>query len=322
MRYRMLLLALVGLLVAAFAACHHGGAGLSDPDKAVIRAVADDAVKMVTAGKTDWVPGYVDLYYAENAEFLMPGAPAVEGREAIKAAFASLPITSLKFEIQDIEGRGDLAYVRGAYELTLAPPGAAAPVVDKGKYIEIWKKQTDGSWKSIRDIFNSDLPPAGMTIPAGVPKPDARPEVKRLASLIGSWRGEEDFKASPMGPGGKGTFTMDCQWFSGGFQVVCRSDGTTPAGPMQGLAVYGYDAEAKMYTAYGADNTGFGGLGKGSIQDKTWTYSFDFKVGGKPMKARSTIVEVSPTEVTLKDEFSAGGGPWALLGEGKATKVK
>jgi hypothetical protein len=142
-----------------------------------------------------------------------------------------------------------------------------------------------------------------------------------LGSLIGSWKGEEEFKPSPMGPGGKGAFTMDCQWFSGGFQVICRTEGTMPSGPMQGLAVYGYDAEAKTYTAYGMDNTGFGGLGKGSVRDKTWTYSFDFKAGGKPMRARSTVVEVSPTEVALKDEFSAGG-PWTLLGEGKATKVK
>jgi len=52
---------------------------------------------------------------------------------------------------------------------------------------------------------------------------------------------------------------MDCQCFSGGFQVVCRSDGTTPAGPMQGLAVYGYDAEAKMYTATERNNTGSAG---------------------------------------------------------------
>jgi ketosteroid isomerase-like protein len=72
------------------------------------------------------------------------------------AAFASLPITSLKFEIQDIEGRGDLAYVRGAYELTLAPPGAAAPSWT-GKHRDL--EEADGrQLKSIRDIFSSDLP--------------------------------------------------------------------------------------------------------------------------------------------------------------------
>jgi ketosteroid isomerase-like protein len=33
-------------------------------------------------------------------------------------------------------------------------------MVDKGKYVEIWKKQPDGSWKCAVDMFNSDLPAA------------------------------------------------------------------------------------------------------------------------------------------------------------------
>ena len=31
------------------------------------------------------------------------------------------------------------------------------PIEDKGKYIEIWRKQKDGKWKCTADIFNSDL---------------------------------------------------------------------------------------------------------------------------------------------------------------------
>jgi len=32
------------------------------------------------------------------------------------------------------------------------------PGKDRGKYLEIFRKQTDGTWKCIRDIWNSDLP--------------------------------------------------------------------------------------------------------------------------------------------------------------------
>ena len=35
------------------------------------------------------------------------------------------------------------------------------PIEDKGKYIEIWRKQKDGKWKCIADIFNSDIPFGG-----------------------------------------------------------------------------------------------------------------------------------------------------------------
>jgi len=32
------------------------------------------------------------------------------------------------------------------------------PVTDRGKLVEVWKKQADGKWKTVADIFNSDLP--------------------------------------------------------------------------------------------------------------------------------------------------------------------
>jgi ketosteroid isomerase-like protein len=54
----------------------------------------------------------------------------------------------------EVEGLGDTAIEIG--ELTLY--GAEAQVLDKGKYMVIWKRQ-DGKWKLHRDIFNSSMPP-------------------------------------------------------------------------------------------------------------------------------------------------------------------
>jgi ketosteroid isomerase-like protein len=58
--------------------------------------------------------------------------------------------------IDEIDGRADLAYVRGSYSMTLHPQGAPAPVDDVGKYLEIRMHQADGSWLLAVDIFNSD----------------------------------------------------------------------------------------------------------------------------------------------------------------------
>ena len=80
---------------------------------------------------------------------------------------SSFPMSNVRFSIDEVEGAGDLAYARGTYEMDVAVPGAPAPVHDKGKFIEIWKKQSDGSWKVARDIFNSDLP---MESPADTTK--------------------------------------------------------------------------------------------------------------------------------------------------------
>jgi hypothetical protein len=40
--------------------------------------------------------------------------------------------------------------------MTLSPDGAPGPIDDAGKFIEIRKKQPDGSWPMAADIFNSD----------------------------------------------------------------------------------------------------------------------------------------------------------------------
>jgi len=47
--------------------------------------------------------------------------------------------------------------VTGTYELSETDANGK-PMVDKGKYLEIWKKQADGSWKCVADMFNTDLP--------------------------------------------------------------------------------------------------------------------------------------------------------------------
>jgi ketosteroid isomerase-like protein len=33
-----------------------------------------------------------------------------------------------------------------------------SPIMDRGKYVAVWKKQADGSWKVAAESFNSDLP--------------------------------------------------------------------------------------------------------------------------------------------------------------------
>jgi ketosteroid isomerase-like protein len=41
------------------------------------------------------------------------------------------------------------------------PSGKAAS--DHGKYVTVWKKQSDGTWKVLLDVFNTDVPLAGAS---------------------------------------------------------------------------------------------------------------------------------------------------------------
>lgn len=42
--------------------------------------------------------------------------------------------------------------------MTFQPKGAPKPIHDVGKDLTVWERQTDGTWKMVRDINNTDLP--------------------------------------------------------------------------------------------------------------------------------------------------------------------
>jgi len=297
-------------------------AGLSDQDKAAIHKVADDAIRIAIGPNADW-GAYVNLYYAEGAKVLMPGMPVLEGREAIKAAFAAMgTIQDMKFNSLSLEGRGDLACERGTYSETFIPPGMSAPIADTGKGITIWRKQADGTWKATDDIWNSDVPPAGLVLPTGAAKPDAGPELKRLGWLVGTWKLEGESKGSPFLPAGKFAAAFDGQWFNGGSQLLCLYNISFPNGPAQELSVYGYDSEAKSYWNFDMDSTGMSSFGKVVIQDSGWTHVWDYKIGGKLVKIRLVLYDMTPNGCAMKNDYSLAGGPWIPLAEAKATRVK
>lgn len=153
------------------------------------------------------------------------------------------------------------------------------------------------------------------------PPPQPGPEHKALGYFSGKWKSEGEMKAGPLGPGGKTSSSDNCEWFAGNFQVVCRGDMTTPSGPMSGLGVMAYSAADKAYTYYGIDSMGTSELAKGQKKGNTWTFTAASNVGGQSFQSRYTIVETSPTAYTFKWEYSKDKKTWAVLIEGKATKV-
>jgi ketosteroid isomerase-like protein len=62
----------------------------------------------------------------------------------------------------DISREGDFAYTLYAYQMGM-PGSDGKPVMDQGKDMAVWKKQSNGQWKIEADTFNSDLPAVGKT---------------------------------------------------------------------------------------------------------------------------------------------------------------
>ena len=146
-------------LLLLTSACHQQTpADTRSADEQAIREL--DAQWSKTAGAND-LDGTVS-YYSDDAFLLPPNAPMASDKQGIRASWASLlgPNVSVSWQVSKIEvaRSGDLAYVVGVYVLTMKDP-QGQPVTDRGKLIEVWKKQADGKWKAVADTYNSDLPP-------------------------------------------------------------------------------------------------------------------------------------------------------------------
>jgi ketosteroid isomerase-like protein len=126
-------------------------------DEATIKELDTQWSKVATAGDVD---GAVS-YYSDDASVLPPNAPIANTKPAIRAAWAALltPDVTVSWQITKVEvaRSGDLGYAMGTYVVALKNV-AGNPVVERGKLVEVWKKQADGKWKVTADIFNSDAP--------------------------------------------------------------------------------------------------------------------------------------------------------------------
>ena len=108
------------------------------------------------AGKKD--AALVASYYTEDAIVYPPGQPAVVGREAAQKVWAGLlsdPTFSLSWKTVHAGVSGDLGYTTGTYQSSFKGPDGKM-VAEVGKYVTVWKKQKDGSWKAVHDIWNAD----------------------------------------------------------------------------------------------------------------------------------------------------------------------
>jgi uncharacterized protein (TIGR02246 family) len=123
---------------------------------------ADAAWSKAAAAKD--VEAYLS-FFAEDALVLPPNAPMLTGKESMRKGLSeemANPGFALSWQASKAEASrgGDLAYSIGTYQVTMKD-AKGKPVTDRGKYMTVWKKQPDGTWKGLVDMANSDLPAPG-----------------------------------------------------------------------------------------------------------------------------------------------------------------
>ncbi len=129
------------------------------PERYVQHALADD-----------WA-AVAQLYHPEALQ-LMPDAPSVEGRAAIRAALArqlgaegGVRLTAFSIAIAEAELLGDTVHVRAHYRLAVAPLGAARTVQQEGPHLNLLCRDRGGTWRIWRQLVGRPHPLAGPGAP-------------------------------------------------------------------------------------------------------------------------------------------------------------
>jgi len=95
--------------------------------------------------------------YAKEGAVMPAGTEPIRGTEAIAkfwgAALAS-GVAAVELKTLEVYGRGATATEVGEYALR----DKAGKMLDRGKYIVVWKHDASG-WKLLRDMFSTNLPP-------------------------------------------------------------------------------------------------------------------------------------------------------------------
>lgn len=133
----------------------------SAEEMAAARTAIDAANAVVVAALNEGDVAKLLTNYTDDAILMLPNSPAMRGHAGmepgIKAMMETVTFSDVKIATEDVMISGDIAVETGSNEMTLTPKGGK-PMVDKGKYITVWKRQADGSWKIVRDASNSNLP--------------------------------------------------------------------------------------------------------------------------------------------------------------------
>jgi ketosteroid isomerase-like protein len=116
-------------------------------------------------------------FFTDDALSLPSYSPEIKGKDAIveeqKKDFASNKYNAFTTNTTDVYGSGDLIYEIGTYAVNFTMANAPNPIDDHGKYVNIWQKQGDGSWKIKVQTWNSDMNPMMMNQAGAKSKEDS-----------------------------------------------------------------------------------------------------------------------------------------------------
>ena len=98
--------------------------------------------------------------YDVNAHLLAPSASPIVGRDDIRAfwqAGIDAGVADISLEADELNHNDGIAYETGAYSFRMDAAGEAR-VIERGHYVLVYRRQSDGSWQRTVEIFSPGGP--------------------------------------------------------------------------------------------------------------------------------------------------------------------
>ena len=155
MRYSIFVFSIIAVMSFTFFACTS-----QQMDVAKVRTAIEEADAKFVEAFNQGDAAAVAALYTDDATLLPPNNKMIQGKDGVQEFWNGAMQMGVKvaaLTTVDVSGSGNLAYEIGKYSLTIQPEGQEA-TKDEGKYIIVWKRDVDGSWKLHADIWNSSMP--------------------------------------------------------------------------------------------------------------------------------------------------------------------
>jgi len=131
-----------------------------EADIAAIKLLLDEWVQLYNAGDFDKL---MSIFYDENSVLMSPNVTIRKGKEAILLGYQKA--SQLDDEhvdssvVEDVRVSEDLAVARGIDTGTSTPRSGGKPVNFNLKWLIVFERQSDGTWKCIYEIWNDNPVP-------------------------------------------------------------------------------------------------------------------------------------------------------------------
>ena len=148
------------LCVMLLAGCASGTSRATSEEQNAAR-VGENVIRSLVAALAAGDAEAVASLFADDAVLMGSGAPDETGVGAIRKSYEeTFAAYSVQAQGVAVETKlfGEYGFSRGTYTATLIPKAGGEPITGGGRYLVVLQRQADGSWRSFREMSNSDKP--------------------------------------------------------------------------------------------------------------------------------------------------------------------